>query len=293
MAAYTAGNDVSARDVQFADVQWTRGKSFDTFAPMGPWLVTSDELGDISDVRITTLVNGEKLQDDVAGSMVFDVDAILRHLSAGTTLEPGDVVMTGTPSGAGAFLDPPRFLDDGDVVEVVVDRRGHVAQRRAGRVRGAPMTDHVLTLIGAGSAVFTRGLLADLISADDLGSWEIRLVDINPVALDGALRPGPEDDRRPRASAAGRCRSRATSTARTMLPGSDFVVTCLGVGGRPAWQADHEITQRARRLPGCRRLDPARRHLPAAAHRAAARRGRAGRRRPGARTRCTSTTATR
>lgn len=124
VAAWTAGNDVSARDVQFADVQWTRGKSFDTFAPMGPWLVTSDELADVRDVRITTLVNGEKLQDDVAGSMVFDVDAILRHLSAGTTLEPGDVVMTGTPSGAGAFLDPPRFLDGGDVVEVVVERIG-------------------------------------------------------------------------------------------------------------------------------------------------------------------------
>ena len=85
VAAWTAGNDVSARDVQFADVQWTRGKSFDTFAPMGPWLVTSDELGDIADVRITTLVNGEKLQDDVAGSMVFDVDAILRHLHAVVT----------------------------------------------------------------------------------------------------------------------------------------------------------------------------------------------------------------
>ena len=124
VAAYTAGNDVSARDVQFADVQWTRGKSFDTFAPMGPWLVTSDEMGDIGEVRITTLVNGEKLQDDVAGSMVFDVDAILGHLSTGTTLEPGDVVMTGTPSGAGAFRDPPRFLADGDVVEVVVDRVG-------------------------------------------------------------------------------------------------------------------------------------------------------------------------
>jgi 2-keto-4-pentenoate hydratase/2-oxohepta-3-ene-1,7-dioic acid hydratase in catechol pathway len=124
VAAYTVGNDVSARDVQFADVQWTRGKSFDTFAPMGPWLVTSDELGDISDVRITTTVNGEKLQDDLAGSMVFDVDAILHHLSDGTTLEPGDVVMTGTPSGAGGFLEPPRFLDDGDVVEVVVARVG-------------------------------------------------------------------------------------------------------------------------------------------------------------------------
>lgn len=124
VTAYTAGNDVSARDVQFGDGQWTRGKSFDTFAPIGPWLVTADEMGALDDVRIRTRVNGETVQDDVAGSMVFDLPRLLGHLSDGTTLEPGDLIMTGTPAGAGAFLEPPRFLADGDVVEVVVDRVG-------------------------------------------------------------------------------------------------------------------------------------------------------------------------
>lgn len=124
IVAYTVGNDVSARDVQFGDVQWTRGKSFDTFAPTGPWLVTVDEVGDLADLRIRTLVNGEVVQDDVAGSMVFDLPAILAHVSNGVTLEPGDLIMTGTPAGAGAFREPQLFLADGDVVEVVIDRVG-------------------------------------------------------------------------------------------------------------------------------------------------------------------------
>jgi alpha-galactosidase len=102
--------------------------------------------------------------------------------------------------------------------------------------------EHVLTLIGAGSAVFTRGLLADLISADDLGSWQIRLVDIDPVALDGAR--GLAEKMIEARDVADRVSVVADVDRRAMLPGSDFVVTCLGVGGRPAWQADHEITQK-------------------------------------------------
>lgn len=104
------------------------------------------------------------------------------------------------------------------------------------------MTDHVLTLIGAGSAVFTRGLLADLISADDLGSWEIRLVDTNPDALTGAA--GLAERMIAARGVADRVRVVADVDRTKVLPGSDFVVTCVGVGGRPAWQADHEITQR-------------------------------------------------
>ncbi len=126
VAAYTVANDVSARDVQFADQQWTRGKSFDTFTPMGPWLVTADEVADPQALDIWTTLSGRRVQDDNTASMVFDIDAVLAHVSAGTTLEPGDVILTGTPSGAGAFLTPPRFLADGDVVEVGIESLGQL-----------------------------------------------------------------------------------------------------------------------------------------------------------------------
>ena len=124
IAAYAVANDVSARDVQFSDQQWTRGKSFDTFTPLGPWLVSADAVPGAGGLQIWTDVNGERRQDDSTDSMVFDIAAILAHVSRGTTLEPGDIVLTGTPSGAGAFLDPPRFLADGDVVEVGIEGIG-------------------------------------------------------------------------------------------------------------------------------------------------------------------------
>ncbi len=124
VAAYTVANDVSARDVQFGDQQWTRGKSFDTFTPLGPWLVTADSLPNPHGVNIWTDVNGERRQDDTTASMIFDIPAILAHLSSGTSLEPGDVIVTGTPSGAGAFQQPPRFLTHGDIVEVGVEGIG-------------------------------------------------------------------------------------------------------------------------------------------------------------------------
>ncbi len=124
VAALTVANDVSARDVQFSDQQWTRGKSFDTFTPLGPWLVTTDVIPDPQRLHIWTSVNGERTQDDNTSSMVFDISAILAHVSAGTSLEPGDIVLTGTPSGAGAFREPPRFLGDGDVVEIGVEGVG-------------------------------------------------------------------------------------------------------------------------------------------------------------------------
>src|SRR3954452_17371972 len=124
IAAYTVANDVTARDIQFAEQQWTRAKSFDTFPPLGPWLVTADEIGDPAACRIWTSIGDETLQDDMIGSMVFDIAAILRHVSAGTSLEAGDLILTGTPSGAGAFRDPQRFLRPGDVVQVGVDGVG-------------------------------------------------------------------------------------------------------------------------------------------------------------------------
>jgi 2-keto-4-pentenoate hydratase/2-oxohepta-3-ene-1,7-dioic acid hydratase in catechol pathway len=124
VVAYTVANDVSARDVQFRDGQWTRAKSFDTFTPLGPWLVTADEIDDPLGLHIWTEVNGQRVQDDTTKSMVFDLDALLSHISDAVTLEPGDVILTGTPSGAGGFENPPRFLDDGDVVTVGIDGVG-------------------------------------------------------------------------------------------------------------------------------------------------------------------------
>lgn len=124
---FTVGNDVSARDVQFGDVQWTRGKSFDTFCPLGPCIVTLDEVGDGRDLRLTTTLNGEVMQDDSTRSMIFDVPAILAFCSRSFTLEPGDVVLTGTPSGCGEFMEPQRFLTPGDVVEVSVEGIGSMS----------------------------------------------------------------------------------------------------------------------------------------------------------------------
>jgi 2-keto-4-pentenoate hydratase/2-oxohepta-3-ene-1,7-dioic acid hydratase in catechol pathway len=129
VAAYSVANDVSARDVQFADQQWTRAKSFDTFTPLGPWLVTADELPDPYDLHIWTEVNDERLQDDTTASMIFDLAAILAHVSAGTSLEAGDVILTGTPSGAGAFRTPPRYLAAGDRVRIGVDGIGVLDNR--------------------------------------------------------------------------------------------------------------------------------------------------------------------
>lgn len=121
---YTVANDVSARDVQFSDGQWTRGKSFDSFCPLGPVVVTPDELGPLDDLRLTTRVNGELMQDDTTANMIFGVPELLSFCSQCFTLEPGDVVLTGTPDGCGEFMDPPRSLAPGDVVEASIQGIG-------------------------------------------------------------------------------------------------------------------------------------------------------------------------
>jgi 2-keto-4-pentenoate hydratase/2-oxohepta-3-ene-1,7-dioic acid hydratase in catechol pathway len=123
---FTCLNDVSARDLQFGDGQWVRGKSLDTFCPTGPVLVTADELGDPSDLAISCSVNGERLQSARTSEMFFDVAAIISHCSRAFTLEPGDLIATGTPGGVGVFRDPPRFLADGDVVVVSIERIGEL-----------------------------------------------------------------------------------------------------------------------------------------------------------------------
>jgi 2-keto-4-pentenoate hydratase/2-oxohepta-3-ene-1,7-dioic acid hydratase in catechol pathway len=121
---YTVGNDVSARDLQFGDGQWVRGKSLDTFCPLGPLIVTPDELGDPQALPLRTRVNGETVQESCTDQMLFGIGALLEHCARAFTLEPGDVVLTGTPWGCGEFMDPKRSLRPGDVVEVEVDGIG-------------------------------------------------------------------------------------------------------------------------------------------------------------------------
>jgi 2-keto-4-pentenoate hydratase/2-oxohepta-3-ene-1,7-dioic acid hydratase in catechol pathway len=124
---YTVANDVSARDVQFSDGQWVRGKSLDTFCPLGPVIVTAEEVADPQALGLWTRVNGETVQDSNTGEMVFGVAELLSFCSHSFTLEPGDVVLTGTPWGCGEFMDPIRSLAAGDVVEVEVEGIGTVA----------------------------------------------------------------------------------------------------------------------------------------------------------------------
>ena len=126
---YTCLNDVSARDLQFGDGQWTRGKSLDSFCPMGPVLVTTDELGDAGDLAIGCTVNGEVRQAARTSDLYFGVAEIVSHCSQAFTLEPGDVIATGTPAGVGAFRKPPVWLAPGDEVVVEIERIGRLVNR--------------------------------------------------------------------------------------------------------------------------------------------------------------------
>jgi 2-keto-4-pentenoate hydratase/2-oxohepta-3-ene-1,7-dioic acid hydratase in catechol pathway len=124
---YTAANDVSACDLQFADQQWVRAKSIDGFCPLGPVIVTADEFGDPQDKRLLARVNGETMQDSTTAEMIFGVSEIVSFLSHACTLEPGDLILTWTPWGVGGFRDPPIFLEPGDTVEVEVEGVGVLA----------------------------------------------------------------------------------------------------------------------------------------------------------------------
>jgi 5-carboxymethyl-2-hydroxymuconate isomerase len=117
---YTAANDVSARDLQFGDGQWTRGKGLDRFLPLGPVVVEAGEVPDPGDLAIRCRVNGALVQDGTTRDMVFSVAEIIAFVSEGITLEPGDVLLTGTPNGVGYFREPQLFLSPGDTVEVEV-----------------------------------------------------------------------------------------------------------------------------------------------------------------------------
>ncbi len=124
VAGLTIMNDVSAREAQFADSQWFRGKSFDTFAPMGPFLVTLDEIGDIGNLRLETLVNGVIMQDGSTRDLIFDIPTLIENISEDITLMPGDIISTGTPAGVGFFRNPPLVLRAGDVVECRISGLG-------------------------------------------------------------------------------------------------------------------------------------------------------------------------
>lgn len=121
---YTVGNDITARDLQRRHQQWYKGKGLDGFCPLGPWIVTSDELGDPQDVRLSLRVNGQTKQDAHTSDMIFPVARLIAVWSLGMTLEPGDLLMTGTPSGVGFARQPPEYLRPGDVVEAEIDRVG-------------------------------------------------------------------------------------------------------------------------------------------------------------------------
>lgn len=123
---YTCLNDVTARDLQFRDGQWVRGKSLDTFCPIGPWIVTTDELADPQVLGIRSWVSGRPLQDGSTGDMLFSVAEIIARLSRVMTLEPGDVIATGTPPGVGWFRDPRQLLADGDEVIIEIDGIGRL-----------------------------------------------------------------------------------------------------------------------------------------------------------------------
>jgi len=123
---YCAGNDVSVRDWQLQTSQWVLGKSFDTHAPIGPWIVTPDEIGDPHALGIRCLVNGESRQSSNTRHLIFNVFGQIAHLSTAMTLEPGDVIFTGTPGGVGLAMKPPQWLKAGDRVRVEIDRIGAI-----------------------------------------------------------------------------------------------------------------------------------------------------------------------
>ena len=132
VAGYLCANDLSARDLQRSGGQWTRGKAIDGFLPMGPVLVTADEVPDPQQLGIRCTLNGEVVQDSSTSEMVFGVAELISVISQTMTLAPGDVILTGTPPGVGMARTPPRFLREGDVLEVEIDRLGRLVTTMAG-----------------------------------------------------------------------------------------------------------------------------------------------------------------
>ena len=126
IAGYAVADDVSARDLQRREAQWTRAKGADGFCPWGPWVTTADEVPDPEDLALRTWVNGELRQDSRTSDLIFGCRELVDFISETCTLEPGDLILTGTPSGVGASMDPRRFLASGDVVRIEIERLGAI-----------------------------------------------------------------------------------------------------------------------------------------------------------------------
>ncbi len=126
VAGYAVADDVTARDLQKREPQWTRAKGADGFCPWGPWITTADEVADPEMLQLRTWVNGELRQDASTSDLIFGIRAIVAFLSETCTLEPGDLILTGTPSGVGTWQDPPQFLASGDVVRIEIESLGAI-----------------------------------------------------------------------------------------------------------------------------------------------------------------------
>ena len=126
VAGYAVADDVSARDLQKRERQWTRAKGADGFCPYGPWITTAEEVPDPEDLALRTWVNGELRQDSRTSDLIFAIPELIGFLSETCTLEPGDLILTGTPSGVGMAMDPPAFLRSGDVVRIEIERLGWI-----------------------------------------------------------------------------------------------------------------------------------------------------------------------
>jgi acylpyruvate hydrolase len=131
VAGYAVADDLSARDLQRREPQWTRAKGFDGSCPFGPWVTTADEVPEPGDLALRTWVNGELRQDSRTNDLVFPVPALVAFLLETCTLEPGDLILTGTPSGVGVYMDPPQFLTSGDVVRIEIERLGAIEHQVA------------------------------------------------------------------------------------------------------------------------------------------------------------------
>jgi 2-keto-4-pentenoate hydratase/2-oxohepta-3-ene-1,7-dioic acid hydratase in catechol pathway len=131
IAGYCVADDVSARDLQGREPQWTRAKGADTFCPFGPWVTTADEVPDAGKLDLRTWVNGELRQDANTSDLVFGCRALVEFIGQTCTLEPGDLILTGTPNGVGMAMDPPQFLKSGDVIRIEIERLGSIEHRVA------------------------------------------------------------------------------------------------------------------------------------------------------------------
>ena len=126
IAGYCIADDVTGRDLQGREPQWTRAKGADTFCPFGPWITTADEVPEPGDLRLRTWVNGELRQDSRTSDLIFDCPTLVDFIAQTCTLTPGDLILTGTPSGVGMALDPPQFLQSGDSVRIAIEGLGHI-----------------------------------------------------------------------------------------------------------------------------------------------------------------------